>query len=201
MIITTTSASLHPENETRMFSVTVCDSPAQTAGVLRSLAARANSQEPRPPDFAPWHALQTWLELAGSRDVRIPFADNLAELTDTRAVRLRRDFGAVLNLICAHALLHQAQRMRDQGGRIIAALADYAAVYDLVIENVAQGVQAAVRRDDPRDRCGSQGTGPAGRSRDHGHSGCASAGDRQIGGVATGASSHRRRLSHQPGGA
>ena len=144
VIITTTSASLHPENETRMFSVTVCDSPAQTAGVLRSLAARANSQEPRPPDFAPWHALQTWLELAGSRDVRIPFADNLAELTDTRAVRLRRDFGAVLNLICAHALLHQAQRMRDQGGRIIAALADYAAVYDLVIENVAQGVQAAV---------------------------------------------------------
>lgn len=33
------------------------------------------------------------------------------------AVRLRRDFKAILNLIRAHALLHQASRERDDKGR------------------------------------------------------------------------------------
>jgi hypothetical protein len=59
-------------------------------------------------------------------------------------VRLRRDFGAVLNLICAHAVLHQASRPRDSKGRIIGTRGDYAAVYDLVIDIIAQGVQATV---------------------------------------------------------
>jgi hypothetical protein len=59
-------------------------------------------------------------------------------------VRLRRDFGAVLNLVRAHAILHQSTRSRDAQGRILATLADYAAVYDLVIDIIAQGVQATV---------------------------------------------------------
>lgn len=144
LIITTTWASLHPENETRMFSVTVLDTPTQTAGVLQSLADRANGREPKPPDFTPWHALQTWLELVGCREVTIPFAHDLAALADARAVRLRRDFGAVLNLIRAHAILHQVQRQRDQYGRIIATLNDYRAAYDLVIEIIGEGVQSTV---------------------------------------------------------
>ena len=156
--MTTTHASLHPENETRMFSVTVRDDPAQTAGVLRSLADRANppfaglrpqevsgsERDPQSPDFTPWHALQVWLELAGCRAVTIPFAHDLAARADARAVRLRRDFGAVLGLIRAHAVLHQATRQRDDSGRIIATLDDYAAVYELVIDIIAQGVQAMV---------------------------------------------------------
>jgi hypothetical protein len=151
LIVTTTQASLHPENETRMFSVTVRDDPEQTAGVLQSLADRANPQggfgpgpESQPPDFTPWHALQRWLELAGCRAVTIPFAHDLAARADTRAVRLRRDFGATLSLVRAHALLHQGARRRDDSGRIIATLDDYAAVYDLVIDIIAQSVQATV---------------------------------------------------------
>jgi hypothetical protein len=50
----------------------------------------------------------------------------------------------VLNLVHAHALLHQATRERDPNGRIVATLADYAAVYVLVIDLIAQGVQATV---------------------------------------------------------
>ena len=60
------------------------------------------------------------------------------------AVRLRRDFGKVLNLIRAHALLHQATRERDGQGRIVASLNDYAAVRDLVADLVAKGVEATV---------------------------------------------------------
>jgi hypothetical protein len=149
LIVTTTGANLHPENETRLLSLTVRDDPLQTAGVLRALADRANGAGPEPPDYGPWHALQTWLELAGRREVTIPYAHELAVRADSRAVRLRRDFGAVLNLICAHAILHQASRERDPHGRIVATLADYAAVYELVIDIIAQGVQAMV---DPRIR-------------------------------------------------
>jgi hypothetical protein len=82
LILTTTGANLHPENETRLLSLTVRDDPLQTAGVL--------------------------------------------------------------NLICAHAILQQASRQRDPHGRIVATLDDYAAVYELVIDIISQGVQATV---------------------------------------------------------
>jgi hypothetical protein len=144
LIVTTTGASLHPENETRMLSVTVRDDPLQTAGVLQSIADRAIGVEREPPDVTHWQALQRWLELAGCREVIIPYADELAVLADSRAVRLRRDFGALLNLIRSHAILHQLSRQRDPDARILATLADYAAVYELVIDIIAQGVQATV---------------------------------------------------------
>jgi hypothetical protein len=144
LIVTTTWASLHPENETRMLSVTVRDDRTQTQGVLRALAERANGRAPAAPDLAPWHALQTWLELAGCRQVTIPYAHTLAALADSGAVRLRRDFAALLNLVRAHAILHQASRQRDAAGRIVATLDDYRAVYELVIDLVSEGVGATV---------------------------------------------------------
>ncbi|NPV08052.1 MAG: MarR family transcriptional regulator [Anaerolineae bacterium] len=143
-ILTTTWASLHPENETRLLSLTVKDTTEQTAAVLATLADRANGKGPADSDLTPWHALQTWLELAGCRDVTIPYALDLASLCNPAAVRLRRDFGALLNLIKAHAILHQTQRERDAQGRIVATLADYAAVYELVADLVSEGVQATV---------------------------------------------------------
>lgn len=60
------------------------------------------------------------------------------------AVRLRRDFPAILNLIRAHAVLHQATRERDDEGRVIAILEDYAAVRELVADIVSEGVEATV---------------------------------------------------------
>ncbi len=60
------------------------------------------------------------------------------------AVRLRRDFGALLNLIRAHALLHQATRERDAEGRIVATIEDYAAVRELVADLVSEGIEATV---------------------------------------------------------
>lgn len=62
------------------------------------------------------------------------------------AVRLRRDFTAILNLIEAHALLHQANRKKDKQGRVIAALADYRAVQELINDIVSQGVEQTVSK-------------------------------------------------------
>ncbi len=60
------------------------------------------------------------------------------------AVRLRRDFGALLNLIRAHAILHQASRERDTDGRIVATLDDYVRVRELVADLVSEGIEATV---------------------------------------------------------
>jgi hypothetical protein len=144
LIVTTTEVRLHAENETRLLSVTVDDSREQTRAVLSALA---NETDPPEGDsfLQEWHALQQWLESVEHR-VTIPYAKDLAGLVSPAAVRLRRDFGAILSLIRAHALLHQANRQRDDRGRIIAIRDDYAAVRDLTAEIVGEGVEATVSK-------------------------------------------------------
>jgi hypothetical protein len=90
--------------------------------------------------------LQKWLETAEHR-ATISFAQILAERIPAVAVRLRRDFGALLCLIRAHAILHQATRERNPEGRIIATLDDYVAVRELVADLVAEGVEATVPKN------------------------------------------------------
>jgi hypothetical protein len=143
LITTTTSAALHAENETRLLSLGVIDTSAQTAAVMKALGNRAASGNSPDGDWAAWHALQQWLA-AGERRVIVPFAVALAERIPPVAVRLRRDFSTLLALIAAHALLHRSTRAADQQGRIIATPADYAAVHDLVAKLFAEGIEATV---------------------------------------------------------
>ncbi len=140
LIVTTTRDSLHPENETRLISVTISDTPEQTHAVLLSLADEDRRKE---VDRALWIALQEWLA-ASCRETIVPFASEIANLTASVAVRLRRDFKLLLNLIRTHALLHQATRERDGQGRVVATIEDYAAVYALVADLIAEGVQTTV---------------------------------------------------------
>lgn len=98
-------------------------------------------ESPAQPDFTIWHALQEWLA-SGPCEVTIPYSKRLAKAIPPAAVRLRRDFGALLNLIRTLAVLHQATRERDANGRIVATLDDYAVVRDLVADLVAEGVDA-----------------------------------------------------------
>jgi MarR family len=140
LIVTTTAVKLHPENETRMLSLTVTDTQDQTRAVMAALAEEAGEAG---PNFEPWHALQLWLESAEHR-VSIPYAKILADLIPPVAVRLRRDFGALLNLIRSYALLHQATRERDDEGRIVVTIEDYAAVRNLVADLVSDGIEVTV---------------------------------------------------------
>ncbi len=139
LLVTTTKLQLDPELETRMLSVPITDTAEQTKLVLVRLA-----EEDMPEvDFRPWRGLQR-LIANGERSVALPFAKTLAELTPPVAVRLRRDFNAVLSLIRAHALLHQMNRDKDEKGRIIATPRDYEIVRELVADIVADGIGAAV---------------------------------------------------------
>jgi hypothetical protein len=141
LVTTTTAVTLHPENETRLLSIPVTDTPAQTRQILQALSQ--DPSERLEDDLTAWRALQTWLETAESRVV-VPFARRLAERIPPVAIRLRRDFTTLLTLIKAHATLHQATRARDAAGRVIATPADYAAVRDLVLDLFDVAVQASV---------------------------------------------------------
>lgn len=140
LIVTTTQVRLHPENETRLLSLTVTDTAEQTRAILQ---AQASEIEPEPYAEVRWHELQEWLAEQDNR-VAIPYAGELASLIPPVAVRLRRDFPAVQSLIRAHAVLHQATRERDQGGRIVAAIDDYAVVRELVADLVAEAAERTV---------------------------------------------------------
>jgi len=138
LILTTTRAALHPENATRMLTVTITDTGEQTSAVMLQIARGSKEVH-----VERWHALQTWLEGAEHRVV-IPYAEALATMIRPVAVRLRRDFRALLSLIQARAILHQATRQRDAQGRIVADLSDYAAVRELVCDVMSEGVDATV---------------------------------------------------------
>jgi hypothetical protein len=73
LISTTTRLRVHHENETRVFSIQVDDSPNLTR----------DTEEPskrgrRPPDMGCWPALQAWLA-AGETRALIPYSEALAE--------------------------------------------------------------------------------------------------------------------------
>ena len=146
LITTTTAASLHPENETRLLSVPVTDTPAHTVAIMARIAADAE----RPArsrgtdvDYEAWHALDVWIGAQSTRVV-IPFASELAQAIPPVAIRLRRDFPLLLTLIRAHALLHQRTRHRDLNGNVVATLDDYAAVRELAADLVADAAEATV---------------------------------------------------------
>jgi hypothetical protein len=140
LLVTTTAVKLHPENETRLLEIPVDDTPEQTSRVLVALAEEGTGAV---VNIDCWHALQDWLGLGPSR-VSIPYAKRLAELIPPLAVRLRRDFAAILNLVRAHALLHQANRERDSEEHIVATLDDYAVVKGLVADLVADRIEGTV---------------------------------------------------------
>lgn len=142
LLTTTTGISLHPENETRLLSLSIQDGPDQTREILRNIA-----EDGEAPSIPPkWHALQRWLQDRPAK-VSAPFMEEVAELADCGATRMRRDFTQLKMLVQAHAFLHQASREARSDGTIVADLRDYAAVYDLVRDLFSAQAGASVPSD------------------------------------------------------
>ena len=139
IILTTTKTSLHPENETRITSVNVVDTKKQTEEVLKRIAEEDNDSL----DLENWLAFHDWVSL-GSTEVKIPYAGKLASLIRADALRIKRDFKSLLNLIKAHALIHQLNREKTEKGYVVATLEDYAAVKDIVGLFISEAVESSV---------------------------------------------------------
>jgi hypothetical protein len=146
-ILTTTRVKLDPELETRLLSIPVTDSAAQTKAVMYALAEESEGE---PEIDIQWIALQQVIadgDADGEHRVTIPFARDLAGAIPPAATRLRRDFAAILGLIRAHALLHRATREYDEAGRTIASIEDYAVVRELVGDLISEGVGRTVSEE------------------------------------------------------
>jgi hypothetical protein len=129
----TTAASVHHENATRCFELSMDESAEQTRAIherqrlVRTEAGLRLRQEAQGLCRRHWNA-QRLLE---PLPVVIPYADRLRFPSDW--MRTRRDHARFLNLIEVSAFLHQHQRER-RSGAIVATLADYATAYGLAGE-------------------------------------------------------------------
>ena len=145
------TTSIRPPREqfgTRMLLVSVPDDERHHRVVLEAQAASVNGAHAT-FDPGPFQAHQEWLQLAGDRAVTVPFAQALARNVPAKATRTMRDFPQLLSLIQASAILHQRHRERDDRGHIVATLADYSLVRDLVKDSYAavsqSGLTPAIR--------------------------------------------------------
>jgi AraC-like DNA-binding protein len=141
-LVTSSAKRIDFELLTRVLTPSIEDTPELTRAIFRT-AARAAQGHSVAIDYTEFHALQRYIA-RGPREVVVPFADQLADHTDDKAVRLRRDFTAILILVQAHALLHQTLRDVDKKGRIVAQVADYATVHELVAPMMAEATEATV---------------------------------------------------------
>jgi hypothetical protein len=142
IILTTTRFKINPENENRCITVGTNEGGKQTRRILRSLAKKQSSEA---PDVSRWIALHLWLA-ENFHEVDIPYVDALSKLVNTKAVRIRRDFRKVLELIKANALIHQLNRNWDDEGRIVADIQDYEVVYDLVSSLISDSIESSVSK-------------------------------------------------------
>lgn len=107
------------------------DTPEQTKAVLLT---QAEGEERQPIDLTLFKALQRLLELERPQAV-VPFAVAMAQGCDPTALRLRRDFKAVLSLVKAHAILHA--HLRNGTGSIpIRVMINYLVAEGLYASNI-----------------------------------------------------------------
>ena len=135
--IVTTTGTIYDENETRMLSWHIHEDRDQTRAVMEGIAAHASGVVAAPTDLAVWHDLQRWIAL-GPNVAVVPFARQIVAGIEPLMVRFRRDIGSLFNFIKASAILHQAQRQKDDHGRVVATVADYALAYPIFSKVMAE---------------------------------------------------------------
>jgi len=136
---TSTEMRIDKELGNRLFRISIDESPEQTRSVIRARRIRNENAA----DYEPAKGLHTYLAGQDNRVV-VPFEDEIAGLVDVSANRMRRDYDRIMDLIEAHAVLHQESRDRDQEQRIVATLGDYGAVYALIADIVGEASEVAV---------------------------------------------------------
>jgi hypothetical protein len=138
-VTTSTAPEIHAENETRIWSLLVDDRPEVTKQVTEIQAKIAEGEfvQDDNPDL---RTAITWLRFTGATKVIIPFAKRLQQNIPDRPLRLRRDFPRLLDLISICAIFHQRQRQIDDKGRVVATLADYGMVREVVAKVFEHGV-------------------------------------------------------------
>ncbi len=132
VLITTSIRSLGAQLMTRLFSLEIGDSKEQIGAALETQAA-LETEGSKPLDCA-LVSFQAYLQLKVPFKVIVPYAGELAKgmAKMASAPRILRDFARLLSLIKSVAIIRHHWRQTDNEGRLVATLADYETVRELV---------------------------------------------------------------------
>ncbi len=139
VLTTTTKQFMDHELSTRMFRIHMTNTPEHRRNILKARIKRNTSAA----DYGPIQGLHTYLAGQENRVV-VPFEDELTDRVDVSSERIIRDHERLMDLIEAHAVLHQATRDKDGQGRIVATIDDYAAVHALIADVLGEASEVAV---------------------------------------------------------
>jgi hypothetical protein len=131
-LITTSTKSLGWQFMTRLFTLEIANNYEQIGKRLVTQAAIETDGVTAPDSGL--IAFQQYLQLKAPIRVSVPFANELAVAMAKMAAapRILRDFARLISLIKATAVIRGYQRQTDNQGRIIATIADYDTVRELV---------------------------------------------------------------------
>jgi hypothetical protein len=146
VLITTATRKLGEQLDSRLFLLVVPDDQHQLLAALDTQAELELHGAAEPSDAV--IAYQALLQGLAPWDVIVPF---VREITDhigrtPAGSRVLRDFQRLLSLVKSTAVLRHAHRRRDGQGRLVAEVADYAAVYELVGDVYAASVTGVGQR-------------------------------------------------------
>lgn len=139
-MMTTTATRVHHEDQSRLLILNI-DYDRDTIRTALLNAANGKTRSAVQIDLTPWHELQETLK-ANPVEVRIPYAERLAEHMPIENIKVQRDFPKVLSMIKACALVHKNDREKDLEGNIIANIEDYDVIYNLLSAPLSQGLEA-----------------------------------------------------------
>ncbi len=134
VMITTSTRSLGAQLSTRLFTLEIPDSKEQITAALETQAQiEMVGVKAVDPGLV---AFQHYLQLKAPWRVVVPFAVELAAAMakTASAPRILRDFQRILSLIKAVTILRHYKRQSDTEGRIVAKIADYETVRELVAD-------------------------------------------------------------------
>jgi len=154
LVTTTIKGHLEDQLEDRMITAHPNTTTAQTVNIIEQTAATAGGTGNQVEETI-LKAYQHYHDSLLSVEVVIPFAEDIAEFVSKKGslpISTRRAFKRVLSGIKTITILHQKQRNKDDQGRLIAELSDYAIVHQLIEESFNESLGDAKRYTDNRIR-------------------------------------------------
>jgi len=152
LLTTTIRGKLEEQLEDRLVQIHPNSSDKQTQAIISQTAEIASGML-QPVDEKVINAWKHFYRSLDSVDVVIPFAPDISNyVAQSGALPLsaRRAFKRVISGIKTIALLHQFQREKDEYGRIVAEMSDYAIAYQLMKDAFLEGLGREKRYTDRR---------------------------------------------------
>ena len=141
VLITSARNNIEEELFTRLMTSDADESQGQTENVIDAALTDEDGEEDRETlraEIDQWLDYQRWIALDAPYDVSIPYRSAILRAVRAQRqaakdrgekpkfkLRIRRDIHGFLTAIRTSAILHRAQREKDEKGRIIATLDDY----------------------------------------------------------------------------